>query len=423
MPVHFKLYIVILCCIIPVTSICAQQDTITKTQKGFNALNYSLQKRYIPKGQEFKNNNFSDNLYIGIWGGIDKIVPRAGTKLSLGEQAGVSATKEFNAINGMRLSGYWKSFSCESDNMRLNGYGIAIDHIFNISAFLNGYDPHRFMEISTVEGLGGRISTLGDEVKGSFDLHLGLQLKINTNSRINIFIEPQIAILTDGADHSSQRNWHKYDVGYGGIIGINYRLGSYYKRDKTQLYTEYERFLANSFISIGGGVQFQNSALVRQIGILKSIGPNGYLSLGKWLVNPFGIRISGFISQNDWRYNEDIAQNEWCRYGGARIEAMLNPIAFFTKDKFVHWEVIPMFGVEFGKMNKQNGSDPIQKSYTAMTGGIQLKYYIKKNLAVFIEPHASHIPYSFIKKGEKTKSSYADDVFNLNIGIEFRTRK
>ena len=45
MPVHFKLYIVILCCIIPVTSIYAQQDTITKTQKGFNALNYSLQKR------------------------------------------------------------------------------------------------------------------------------------------------------------------------------------------------------------------------------------------------------------------------------------------------------------------------------------------------------------------------------------------
>lgn len=427
----FTSYIIIALpiCLLPLKNINAQtlEDTL-KRQKGFNALDYSLQKRYRQPGMTFENKKFTDNLFIGVFGGIDQIEPRAGADLSSGPQAGISLTKLFTPVHGVRLAGYWDSFKRKEDKLSITGYGITADHQFNLSAMLGGYNPYRFLEIGTVEGLGMRFATLNGEMRTAWDLHFGVQLKINTNSRFHIFLEPRITILGDDADFSPTRNWHRYDVSYGGVIGVNYRLGTYYRRAKSNAQTEEEKFLGNTFVSAAGGIQFQNSTLVKDMGVMSSLGPNVNVSLGKWLINPLGLRLSAFASYNAWRANYDTEMDEITRYAGGRIEAIIDPIAFFRKDsKELAWGIVPMIGIEFGKMNKEKGDESIKKSYAGLTGGIQLRYNYNKAMSFFIEPRASRVPYSFTDKdpatNKITKRSYMDDVINILIGVEIKRSK
>lgn len=412
--------------LLPFKNIDAQsmEDTL-RQQKGFNALDYSLQKRYRQRGLVFENKHFTDNLFVGIFGGIDKIEPRAGADLSSGPQAGITLMKMFTPVHGLRLSGYWDSFKRKEDKLSVTGYGLMVDHQFNLSAMLNGYNPHRFLEIATVEGLGARLVTLNGKMKTAWDVHFGIQLKINTNSRFHVFLEPRITLLGDHADFSPTRNWHRYDVSYGGIVGVSYRLGNFYRRTKTNEPTEEEKFLANTFVSAGGGIQFQNSKLVKDMRVISSVGPNINVALGKWLINPVGLRLSAFASYNGWRANNDTKMDEITRYAGGRIEAIIDPVAFFRKDsKELAWGIVPMIGIEFGKMNKEKGNEAIKKSYAGLTGGVQLRYNYSKAMSFFIEPHASRVPYSFTDKdvttNKVTRRSYMDDIISISLGIEIK---
>lgn len=99
--------------------------------------------------------------------------------------------------------------------------------------------------------------------------------------------------MSDGIDHSFQKNWHKYDMTYGAVVGMNYRFKAWKPFGKIPI-LEGDHFLDNTFVSIAAGGQFQGSRLTSEIGLVNSIGPHISLSVGKWLIPAFGLRLSAF---------------------------------------------------------------------------------------------------------------------------------
>lgn len=394
----------------------------TAYQVKFDATRYSMQKRYRPEGAKFVNKKFLDNTFVSFWGGYNQIFPRAGIELSNGSEIGVSVSKFLNPKNGFRLSGTWSTATRKSDRESWSGYGIMADHIFNLSSLFGGYNPYRMFEISTVEGIGFHTASIAGQSKTAGDLHLGLQFKFNTGTRLDLFVEPRFTFYTDGIDLSGEHNWRGYDVGFSGVFGLRYRLGTYFKRGSKE--AGEESFLDNTFFSTGVGWQFQNSDIVRKQGMFSSAGNIINVSAGKWLLKPFGVRLSAFSSYNSWnRYNE--GQMDYLTlYAGGRVEAMLNPLAFFQKDiQSARWGIIPMFGVELGVMKKQDAKETISRNYTSWTGGIQFKYYASENLAFFVEPRVSSVPYSLTQptiSGKIKEYSFVDNLFNVSIGVELR---
>lgn len=398
----------------------SQADTAYRVK--FNALKYSMQKRYQPKGQQFVNEKFLDNFFLSFWGGYNRITPQGGMDLSGGPEIGLSASKYFSSKNGLRLFGTWRSANRQSDNEKWSSLSFGVDHIFNLSTAFAGYNPYRMFEISTVEGVGFHLASLAGEKKTAADFHLGLQLKLATGTRLDVFLEPGVSFYTDQIDISGNNNWHGYDVGFNARVGMNYRLGTFTQRGSTEAGDE--NFLDNTFISAGIGLQAQNSTLARQQGLLGSTGPIYSVAVGKWFLDLFGFRFSAFGSYDTWKTNEKAGMDRMTMYAGGRAEVMVNPFAFFKKDvRSMRWGIVPMFGVELGMMKKQDEKDVISKNYTGWTGGVQFKYYPTENLAFFIEPRMSYVPYTFTEKtvsGKVNEYSFMDKLMNVSVGLELR---
>lgn len=427
---YLKYYIFLFFCLITFIGVKAQEKNDTlKTDKGFNALQYSLQKRYRAKGYEFKNNSFKDNTYFSIQLGMEGLVHREGADVKGGPVFGLSAGKLFTSAHSARISlkGGW--FGHDLDNDKLYDFGFSASYLFNITSYLKGYNPYRLLEISTVTGLGYRLSAGADETFHVGELHLGAQLKIHIHRQVDFFIEPLVTFYTDGIDHYSQKNWHKYDVGYSGSIGFIYRpTDPLFAHKRKGLVPTQKSFLDNTFLSVAGGMQFQNSDFVKDMGITKSMGPHINISVGKWYTPYFGIRCSGFYSTDKWRELSD-EQFEKTTYAGFRTEGMLNVFGFIKDRKWAErLSLSGLLGAEVGNMDKTDIDLPIKTTYIGLTGGVQLKCNITRHLAIFIEPRGSLVPYSNLEPDpanprNSVRKSYSDNVFNLNIGVELRRGK
>ena len=53
----------------------AQAQEVDTT--GFNALEYSMQKRWRPSNSEFRGDRFSDNLTLSLGGGVEQLLERS----------------------------------------------------------------------------------------------------------------------------------------------------------------------------------------------------------------------------------------------------------------------------------------------------------------------------------------------------------
>lgn len=418
---YTKNYMIGLFCLIPFLSVGAQQDSTGVKDRGFNALQYSLQKRYRPKGYEFSNKDWSDHLYLSGQLGFEGIAPRQGADIRGGSRFSIAAGKLFTPAHSARVSlnGGW--FGRETSNEKLSHFGIGASYLFNITAHLKGYDPSRLFEVSTVSGIGYQLSTGAGETFHIGELHLGAQFKLNIHRQLDFFVEPQFTFYSDGIDHYSQKNWHKYDMGYSASIGVIYRLKDPLKSQKQLGSRDRHSLLENTFISVAGGVQFQNSDFVKEMGILNSIGPHINVSVGKWYTPYLGIRFSGFYSTDKW-HEFSPQQFETTTYGGLRVEGMFNVLGLRDTDSKRRFSLSGLLGAEAGYMNKTDEKSPLKSTYLGLTGGVQLAYRFTRNLSVFIEPRGSLVPYSNIEKAPENwrtdiRKKYSDNLFNLNLGI------
>ena len=390
-----------------------------KQAKMFNALKYSMQKRFRPKDEVFVVGSFWDHTFVSLAGGVEKWVPRQGVEFSLGPTFYASFGKWWRPYHGVRVSLAGGTFVRCSDSEKLAAVGLDVAHLFNLNAYLGGYKRGRFLEISTVEGIGYRYSSIGGEGAHALDVHLGLNLNLHLGARMDFFVEPRVAFYGDGIDHSADVNWHGYDVGYGGVMGLTYRFlpeGSEFPGSRSGVEEE-------TFLSVAVGQQFQLSDLVQEMGIGNSLGTHVGVSWGKWLTSMFAMRVSCFMGSDKWREYED-GSDDKTRYLGLRVEGMLDLCAL-VRGKRGNFSLPLLFGPEIGAMNKAEREDNLRRAYLGLTGGLQLKYRVLENVSLFLEPRYSLVPYSHSVPSEiegrgDIRTNYYDDVFNFNIGVEFR---
>lgn len=399
---------------------------------GFDATRQMFQRRYqhpdaVPFDTLWKN-----NVYISLFGGMDKMIPRGNTDFNTGPVGGIATNWQFAPAHALRASLLAGNFSRKIDNETLLRFGLQADYLLNVSSYVNGYNPGRIFEFLTVAGVGYQLSALAGRVEHVADLHLGFQLKLHPTAHVDFYLEPRFTIMSDGIDHSFQKNWHKYDMTYGATVGMNYRLKAWKPFGKMRI-LEGNHFLDNTFIGIAAGGQFQASRLTSEMGLTNSIGPHISLSAGKWLIPAFGLRLSAFKSADTW-HKKVIASSassagkefyEMSAYAGGRLEGMLDATYFFNGRQLnPKFSVNVLAGGELGYIQKENGYRPAKGGYTGFTGGLQFKYRLWGDVSLFAEPRTSLASYS-LKTNEKEEGRYVakkftDNLYSINIGIEIQ---
>lgn len=277
----------------------AQQDTAT-VQPSFNALNYSLQKRYHPGDKiQFERKKGTLNLFVSAFAGFDKLLSREETDFAVGSFFGASVGKNVSRVSTFRGSLFGGSYTRNFNHARLTRWGAELDYIFNVSTFIAGYNPGRMFEVSTVFGLGYQLAFLEKQSAHVGEFHLGLQFRLHTSPSFDFYLEPRAMIQTDGMSRMIQHNWHKYDLSFGATAGLTYRFQAAPLTSRMKM-LDGDGLADNTFVSFASGMQMQLSKMTSDIGTLKSAGPAFSLSLGKWLTPAFGIRLSGFSSADTW---------------------------------------------------------------------------------------------------------------------------
>ena len=404
------------------TALDAGADTVSRTapsdstDKGFDALRYSLQKRYIYRGEPFVKNRFTDNTFLSFQAGSEQFVPFGNSTFGWGLAMKLSYGKWIDAYNAVRVSLAAERHFRNVNRAHIWNVGFDVSHMFNLSSYFGGYKPDRFFEISTVEGFKYRYSILDGNGIHAGALHIGFNLKMNVAKGLDFFVEPLVSCYSDGGDHSGPWNWRIYDIAYGGTIGLSYRMHS----DKNIKRGPAGK--GDSFISLSAGPQFQHSDLVREtMGVFRSMGAQYTLSYGKWFSRVFALRATGFFSHDKWiEYIDGTRKNTL--YYGARVEGMLDLFGLFRSGRKSDFSIPLLFGPEVACLTKQELSGSFTRFYLGLTGGVQFKYRVLEYLSVFVEPRFSVSPYDVVNESfdplRNVGVNYYDSVYSLNLGVE-----
>lgn len=391
----------------------------TDTTKQFNALDYSLQKRYRPANETFINDRFIDNTFISVQGGIFNMAPWGDTKYSFGPSAALGLGKWVNEYNAVRISLSWKNFARKRDIAEFTVAGLGASHLFNVSSYLGGYRRSRFFELSTVEGLMYSCSILDGNIRHALGVNLGLNMNMRLSNAVDFYLEPAVTVHTDGIDHSGAMNWHHYDLEYGVAMGLAVNIGSGQGKVSTP-----RKRNPHTYIALFVGPQIQNSELVvRDLGILNAVGPHFGITAGQWLIDCFALQASAFYSGDKWIRDIDGTLKD-SRYIGLRVEGRFDPLMMIPgwKEKSV-FSIPLLFGPEAGYMHKDDRRMKIDKMYLGLTAALQLRFRLVDFLSIYIEPRMSIVPYALdfytnYLDESGVRETYYDGLVNLNFGIE-----
>ena len=213
-------------------------DTIVKTYKNlaegtFNALDHVMDTRYLAPGDSLNKPRWYRDLFLQVGMGIENMFPPTkGYKFNTLNTFHFGVGKQLGKHHSLRLLvnaalGYQQDY----DRMYLR-VGGQFDHLFNISSYLNGYNPSRLLEVGTVVGVGLHRARLRStaRVATPYEVHGGLQLRFYTGPHGVLNIEPYVALASDDIDLSQARNWHRYDVTYGVNANFVYYFDNHLSR-------------------------------------------------------------------------------------------------------------------------------------------------------------------------------------------------
>lgn len=395
----------------------AENDT-TIISKGFNALNYRLQKRYRPKDEPFINSSFLDNFYLKTSFGAFQLAQRDYSSFSWGGIGGIEIGKLFNRYNSISLGLSGLNFRRNVDGSKVSSIGLEALHYFDISSYLGGYHPSRVFSVSTIEAFGIDLSTTDGELNLAGHVRLGIDLRVKIIHFLDVFLEPSISVYTDGIDNYKSVNWKKYNSGYGISSGIVLRIPSNSRPDPNK--NKAERNSLGLSIDCSGGIAFQASELViNTVGLLPSARESINIALGIPISGPLSLRTSLFYSRDVWKRLVG-SVNKFSYYLGLRGELMFDPLYYF--DSIRNTFSLPLLvGPEYGYMLKYDHTYDIKRQYFGLSTGVQFRYRLNAGMSIYMEPHLSIVPYNYRQNLTDSLSSatsnYYDTIYSFLIGV------
>ena len=422
----------------------AQAIASSADSLGFNALRFSMQKRYRPANAPFRSERFLDNTFIRADAGSWSLFPSESFSYSFGPAASLAFGKNYTPLNAFSLGVNAREVRRNADAARNWSAGVEAGHSLDLTGLLHGYDPARILSVSTFGGVGFdycRTTGIVSDHKNTFDFYFrfALDFRAQVARDWDIYFRPAIIAGNEGLSNRTAST--RCEVGYGFSFGIL----KYFNRLRVVPCTSCEGGLCGeeqtlgdgkgprtafgkwfcgggAYVGISAGAQFQASDLVTEtVGLWPSARETVALSYGRTLKGPLGARVSVFYGRDIWKQFSG-GRGVSCYYGGGRPELLFDPIWWTRNTK--RWFSLPLiFGAEAGLMLKPDDGYTVRRLYLGLCGGVQANFHITKRSSIFIEPRFSIVPYSWKSRSSfalvNSLSNYYDTLFSLQIGYTF----
>lgn len=419
--------------------------------KGFNALQYSMQRRYRPDDEILYHKAdsayvFGDGrkgyAFVGFGSLADFLNDSGADSNSWIRGAYLDLGHRFHQYNSLRLGLSAGQFYRNSDYRSFYRAGLSFEHNFYIVSYLEGFKRIRPFDVYTVAGLGADVFLGSDKTGETFNnvgsitvapyLKLGFGFQFKFGERTSLVFTPQyqlypvqIVAVNNGVGNIDAR---QYNSGFSIRGGLQFDLGDCFDgaRTKEMQSEDYSALDLPVFISLQAGVQFQNGNAARTTqSLLSALRESASLSVGKWMTPVLAARGSLYHGRDIWkRFTVETGSDpgKLCQYDALRLELMLDPFgAGKSSRRDVGFSLPLILGLETGMMQKEDYSVDIKRAYVGLSTGLQLRYNFSR-LAAYLEPHCSFVPYTFndVAFGQLLSNSknYWDAVISLSLGLE-----
>lgn len=396
--------------------IVEQVDTIFKDLPAPKTINYNPaefihQPRYLAKGKTFEG-KWWRHLFMGLSSGFYGLSDKEWQKANVPFEGFIGY--EFSPYHSLRLTGRYVKLSRPETRWDLNSFGVDVDYMFNLTNYLYGYNPYRFMDISLVPGVGYTFAQRADEHYGGPQAHFGVHVGFNFTHNAEVFVEPWAGAILDRVNGSIHSGY--YDFIYGVKMGANFKFHS--APDAASDTTNHKPFFEYS----QGMVTIHRPS--------ETWGTGYQISVGTWLNPLVGIR-AGLAGRNFyWAAQGTTSKNLKWHSGmflGARIEALMNPLNL--SEKWRSSEITKKFGItlslggEYGWMIKygmDGVNEGLRKYYYGVTAASQFHYALSRRTSIFIEPRVSLLKYSIPYSNIDLAKSYTEKEASMSMGVRLQ---
>jgi hypothetical protein len=425
------------------------EPTRKNIAKGFNALDYILENRFVPEGETFTR-KFTDHMYLQFSLGGEKILapPSVDYGIEMLTIANLGVGKQLDKRNTLRLTfnlgvGYQRNL-----NMAYKMFDVKFDHMYSLSSYMAGYNPSRLLDVSSLFGFGIRYNSMLQDKKTVLEGHTGLHLKFYTGPHAYVFAEPYIGMGGDQMDLSDKRNWRGLDFFYGANVGLIYYIDNNLSTESRLRLINQRRAhneLSNRdsllmswqqpwFAQLSTGIAWMGS---QRLSLWETTGSEISATIGKWLSPVVGFRGTLTTRNTPWiRVDNGAHTNPYHpaysemfnnSYRSARIEGMLNPMGFLPRfDWNAPWGFYLMGGMEVGWLNKRQWDrqhyDILNTKCQAYSLGANVWWQPTHGLKLFVEPRYSHLVYRIPYANAEWYGRYSDHNVSVNFGIAMETR-
>lgn len=392
----------------------------TATQS--NVLDYVMESRYHFKREDFQRRWF-DHMFVEIGSGQEGLIIK-GNDVSSFVNGRLNIGKVLTPSHTLRLSGTWNVGRQYSNSVDMNKVDVRLDHLFNISSFMYGYNPMRRLEVSTVLGAGASMLwTKEMKTVVAPEVVAGLQFKIYTGAYSYVGIEPYIGFTTDKMDAYSSTNWRRYVTYYGVAANFAHFLSNNFsERQKDSLSARAPWFFEHAAgVVVAKGVNLPST---------DSWGKDVSFAIGKWFSPAIGMRIAYESVTSSWLGRTELSEYDKLQYdvkyfsrrSNARIDALVNPFGF--SDRF-SWEsrggAYLVGGVNFGSIRRYL-SEGKERSYVGMDAGVHIWTKLSRDLQLFVEPRYSRALKGNLHQEYIDDNYYKDDAVSIDLGFTMLLR-
>lgn len=344
----------------------------------------------------FVNDKFYDNLSISV---LAKARVPSSEDVGYAYNAGLGIKKWLSRSLGARVEGVAGFMPYNRDGGRAPEFCVSGSALFNISSYIGGYDLSRFCELTAILGAG--YSTMWKDAARHFIVgNLGIEAKMKFSDRFSVNVEPYIPVYVNRSNLS---------YGFGVSIGASYDFSSNVFSPACG---------GRYFLTLSGGMQLQNSELVRQRSTSDFIGMHFDAGIGRRFTDFFDLRMTATYSRNPWQIYRG-GRKMPSQYYAIRLEGVFDFVGIFKPES--RFGAGALIGPEAGIMFKKDLDITLREVYVGLSAGLHADCRVGERVSLFLEPRYTFVPYTAPNDNSTSfdiNRNYYDALFNLVLGLE-----
>ena len=348
----------------------------------------------------FVNEKFADNLSLQVVAA--SVVPRS-SDYGFSFLSGLAMQKWCTPSVGVRVAASGGYVPYNLTGKHVPEVYASASVLFNLSSYIGGYDQSRFCEVSTVLGVG--YSCVWEGRPEHFLVgNIGVDVSMKVSRRLAVHLEPYVPVRVNHAGLA---------YGFGTSVGLAYDFS-----EKALSPT----CAGRNFLSLSGGMQMQNSVMMRRASAADRLGFHATFGVGRRFTDFFDLKLSAAYSKNTWQVYYG-GQRMPAQYYALRLEGEFDILRFAMRNSetFCRFGCGVLAGPEMGVMFKKDLGYSLKKHYVGLAAGIHADYHLGERLRVFLEPRFTLVPYTAQNDDSTSYNfnrNYYDSLFNLNLGLE-----